>query len=400
MASAGDEQPSKVSFDDYSWEQDEEWQVLIKKLEFPASFDESKKKRHILKRKQKYFKAKVDPDFQPTIGSKPKPAPATTPPPEPESNPHDPDTNNTSSTSSSAQSAPQQDYDQKTSSEPTASASSSSSSSSSSYNRGGYGSGGRGGYQSYQPPPTKIGQMLSPLLNLYYLCSQWFVFVSCLLSLASKVFYYRALYATVLMYAINAIQSNGRPQMNMYYASRLMQDSNVFIAIYAAIFLMGNPVFLFLSPLLLRSLWMGVFMLNGLLRAKVPSVHQKVGHYLKPILQRMGWFNERIALMEVFVGIFLIFAMFFMSRTVILCFVYWQIMHARYMMDYQIQCAFRTVHSKIQSLLSRVPFLLNLYLKMTGYLWNMVDPQRLQQQMQSGGAGSGLGGLMSKCNIM
>lgn len=156
----------------------------------------------------------------------------------------------------------------------------------------------------------------------------------------------------------------------------------------------------FLSPLLLRSLWMGVFMLNGLLRAKVPSVHQKVGHYLKPILQRMGWFNERIALMEVFVGIFLIFAMFFMSRTVILCFVYWQIMHARYMMDYQIQCAFRTVHSKIQSLLSRVPFLLNLYLKMTGYLWNMVDPQRLQQQMQSGGAGSGLGGLMSKCNIM
>ena len=160
------------------------------------------------------------------------------------------------------------------------------------------------------------------------------------------------------------------------------------------------PLSVFLSPLLLRSLWMGVFLLNGFLRAKVPSLHQRVGHYLKPMLQRMGWFNERIAMMEVLVGIFLIFAMFFMSRTFILCFVYWQIMHARYMMDYQIQGAFRSVHGKMQSVLSRVPFALNLYLKMTGYLWTMVDPQRLQQQMQSGGGGAGLSGLMSKCSIM
>lgn len=69
MAFAGDEQPSKVSFDDYLWEQDEEWQNEIEKLKFPDSFDESKKERRILKRKQKYFKAKIDPDFQLTIFS-------------------------------------------------------------------------------------------------------------------------------------------------------------------------------------------------------------------------------------------------------------------------------------------------------------------------------------------
>ena len=56
-----------VSFDDYEWEQDEEWQVLIKKLEFPGSFDEAKKEKHILKRKQKYFKEKIDPNFVPTL---------------------------------------------------------------------------------------------------------------------------------------------------------------------------------------------------------------------------------------------------------------------------------------------------------------------------------------------
>ena len=58
---------AKVSFDDYEWEQDEEWQVLIKKLEFPGSFDDAKKEKHILKRKQKYFKEKIDPNFVPTL---------------------------------------------------------------------------------------------------------------------------------------------------------------------------------------------------------------------------------------------------------------------------------------------------------------------------------------------
>ena len=61
------EQPSTVSFENYEWEQDEEWQVLIKKLEFPGSFDEARKEKHILKRKQKYFKEKIDPNFKPTM---------------------------------------------------------------------------------------------------------------------------------------------------------------------------------------------------------------------------------------------------------------------------------------------------------------------------------------------
>ena len=88
-----------------------------------------------------------------------------------------------------------------------------------------------------------VGTLLSPFLNYYYLLSQWFVFISCLLSMISPRFFYRALYATILMYVINTLQQNGKPQWNMYYAQRVMQDENVMIAIYAAIFLMANPVF-------------------------------------------------------------------------------------------------------------------------------------------------------------
>eukprot|EP01084_Bolivina_argentea_P251033 420864_1 len=97
MAEDDTKQPSQATFDDYSWDQDEEWQVLIKKLEFPGSFDEAKKQKHILKRKQKYFKEKIDPNFVPTIGNKPKKQPQPQPPqPDNEENPHDPTTKNKS----------------------------------------------------------------------------------------------------------------------------------------------------------------------------------------------------------------------------------------------------------------------------------------------------------------
>jgi hypothetical protein len=85
-----------------------------------------------------------------------------------------------------------------------------------------------------------------------------------------------------------------------------------------------------------------------------------------------------------------------MSKTVILTFIYWQIMHARYMMSRMIQYAFTIIHSKIQSILSKIPFLLNLYLKLANFLWNMVDPQKVQQQMQ----GASASGLSKYCIIM
>eukprot|EP00483_Globobulimina_turgida_P001921 UN01923 len=170
----------------------------------------------------------------------------------------------------------------------------------------------------------------------------------------SRVYYYRALYATIIMYLINTIQTNGKPQMNMYYAQRVMQDENIMIAIYAVIFLMGNPLIIFLIPILLRSLFMGTCLLNGLLSAKIPSLYYKTRPLFQKILTKRGWFNEKIALAEVLMGFFLIFACFFMSKTVILTFIYWQIMHARYMMSRMIQYAFTIIHSKIQSVLSKI----------------------------------------------
>lgn len=143
---------------------------------------------------------------------------------------------------------------------------------------------------------------------------------------------------------------------------------------------------------------MGTYLLSQLLQSKIPSLHNKLRGQFQKVLTKGGWFNQRIAILEVSIGIFLIFACFFMSKTVILTFIYWQIMHARYMMSRMIQFAFSVIHTKIQSILSKIPFLLNLYLKLAGYLWNMVDPQKIQQQYQNQQAAGG--GLSKYCVIM
>eukprot|EP01084_Bolivina_argentea_P069287 126103_1 len=273
-----------------------------------------KKEKHLLKRKQKYFKQKIDPSYQPTIASKPKSKPKPSEP-NTESNPHDPSNSNTSSQSTSSSSEqsqpeppPQSQPDPPPQSQPKPPpqpSSSSSSSGSSGYNN--Y----RRGYQQYQAPPTMIGKIVSPFLNYFYLISQWFVFVSCLLSFMNAAFYYRALYAVILMHLIATIQNTGKPSLNMWYAQRVMQDENIMIAIYAVIFLMGNPVFVFISPIILRSFYMGVFLTNGLLRGIIPSLHSKFQPLFSKVLHQTRWFNQTVAMLEVLVGIFLIFACFF-----------------------------------------------------------------------------------------
>ena len=77
-------------------------------------------------------------------------------------------------------------------------------------------------------------------------------------------------------------------------------------------------------------------------------------------------------------------------------------MHARYMMSAPIKQAFTIVNTKIESMLAPVPSVLNIYRKIAGFLYDKVDPVKLQEQMrqQQGGAGGGISSMLQKCNIM
>ena len=53
------------TFDEYAWDDDEDFSVLIRNLEFPAHYTDSQKERFIRKKKVKYYQSKVDPAFTP-----------------------------------------------------------------------------------------------------------------------------------------------------------------------------------------------------------------------------------------------------------------------------------------------------------------------------------------------
>lgn len=390
---------NKISFDDYHWEEDNEWQILIKKVEFPPNYSESQKERYLLKRKQKYFKEKIDSDFVPqkiklsenksyryqhqSNDNEQSPKNENETETEKEKEKKEKNEENESKPSQSSQQSSQQ-------------SSSNHSHSSHSYHRQSY---QQNPYGTYQPPPTQIGQILAPLLNYFYCIAQLFIFFSCLISiLIPRPFYYYALIAVAITHLIAAIQNHGKPRMAAWYFQRILQDENIMIAINGAIFLMGNPKFIFLTPFALRAMFMSASITNNLLDAKIPSLHRKfLKPQLLPIIRKMGWFTSTIALVEVLMGFFLIFACFFMSRTVVLTLIYWQVMQMRYLSSATIQYAFRRVHIGIQGYLSKIPFLLNLYLKLANMLSAMVDQKRMQQQMGSSGAAQG---ISKYCTIM
>ncbi|ETO35427.1 hypothetical protein RFI_01638 [Reticulomyxa filosa] len=64
---------------------------------------------------------------------------------------------------------------------------------------------------------------------------------------------------------------------------------------------------------------------------------------------------------------------------------YWQILSTKYMLNPNIRYAFTQINQMIEGNLQRVPPVLNIYRKITGYMYSMVDPQQIAaRQAQSG----------------
>ncbi len=82
-----------------------------------------------------------------------------------------------------------------------------------------------------------------------------------------------------------------------------------------------------------------------------------------------------------------------MKNSVMLSLLYWQILQAKYTLNPNTRSAFSRINAKIESFLTKIPAPLNLWRKLTGMLYSMVDPERMRQQAQAGqeGASSGRG---------
>ncbi len=103
--------------------------------------------------------------------------------------------------------------------------------------------------------------------------------------------------------------------MAMWYAQRVMSDENIMIAFYALVFLLAPPNTIIIMPIFLRAVFIGSSLLEGFLRVKIPFLRPKFNFLFDKVLSETGkkFFTESIATMEVFVGLFLIVAIFLFS---------------------------------------------------------------------------------------
>ena len=167
-------------------------------------------------------------------------------------------------------------------------------------------------------------------------------------------------------------------------------------------------------PLILRCVFMGTFMLHGLLNVSRFKSNWIFIKFLKPrmqsILKCSDWFNESVSMMEIWVGIYLFLGIFFLKGAIVGSLLYWQILGKKYQLNSSTKRAFGRVNGRMQTTLAKIPIpaVLNAYRMVIGYLYGMVDAQRMQEraranQSQRGGTGGVTGmakQIFNNCAIM
>jgi len=239
--------------------------------------------------------------------------------------------------------------------------------------------------QSRKGNPLSISVRLT---NLYLLVSQFLVLILGLASIFFPTLYYRAVLIAAALHFVALFQYVGRPKLNAQYAEQLFRDENSLIGFQTLILFLGPPSILFINPNLLRAAFMGPYLLDKLLE-KSQGLGNKVytiAHpHLEKIIRQAEWFNSTTALLEVCVGIYLIVCIFFMKGALLTVFLYWQILGTKYAVSPNTRIAFAHVNSMVENNLQRIPAVLNIYRKLTGYLYSMVDPQQLAARQGQAG---------------
>mmetsp|Transcript_55227 Transcript_55227/g.108032 ORF Transcript_55227/g.108032 Transcript_55227/m.108032 type:complete len:374 (+) Transcript_55227:204-1325(+) len=122
------------------------------------------------------------------------------------------------------------------------------------------------------------------------------------------------------------------------------------------------------------------------------------------VTNRDEWLTQR-ARSEILLGVYSIFLIFFGKGSLIFCFLFYTSMRIRCMMSVHSQTAFKQLDGAITGLVDKpqCPGIIRKgYHTLRTFLRNQVDMERMaqQQQQQNQARSQGGGGLMSKCAIM
>jgi len=324
----------------YNWEDADGWQVLWKKVDKDTLNNKSPAAREnwIRKKKAKWYKQNVDPEYEP-----PKVAPtSSTPKPPPSSY------------------VPPGSSSRKEQEKPTQSRSSSQQSST-----------------SWSP---------SWSWYFYLVCHCYCIGAVPFLLVAPVRAYRSILIVNAILYGYFLKTRHGMPRFTSEYAQQVFTDENTFHVIYPLMCFLLKPGLLWLSPLLLRSLPLGNNQLKKLMFSKAYGMYLKCKPAFKYIEQRQANFTESAAMVEVWIAILMIpGALVLKYNSLIQAMVFWQYMRMKFMMSQSCKGAFRKVNASIRQKLPGS--ILGYYDTVTGYLHRMGD---MQSQANAG----------RSCNIM
>ncbi|TYZ64160.1 hypothetical protein PybrP1_006307 [[Pythium] brassicae (nom. inval.)] len=212
--------------------------------------------------------------------------------------------------------------------------------------------------------------------------------------------------------------THGVPKWQAAYAQRLVLDPSTQALFFCLVFWVSAPYTLAMVPVLLIEMVHWSAYAAGLLQVlKLAPVAAAAGKALAPVAGAIlsdpsftalpapsQWAKlyhrmpQTAANLEVAIGLALVLEMLSPARNFLLTILYWQLLRVRYMINPQLQEAFRmlnaaalrvTHHPRCPAVVARV------YAKVQGFARSMADVQ----QQQAAGA-SGAGGLASRCTVM
>jgi len=404
-------------FSTYSWETDEGWIKVEKRLVFPVEMSTRKKQRFLEKKKLKYYKQNVNPDYDPSLKeSKADPTKAA---PENKADP-------TKEQPTKAEPKEEAKKEEPTKTEEANNASTSSSIANGTFvkltlKNATY-NGLVGEVEKFIPstnrysirlhlPDTKTGlykssikvpvSSISPtskmpvygemILHVLVLCFA-------LLSFFSKRFYSYSLYASGLVSLLGLVYLKGKPTMNPEYAQNALSSPQAFNLMCALALLMAKPYAFFLAPPLCRSVNRGFGMLASLMKKDSPTLYEKLKPMIDPVLARRSNFRELSLTMEVYLGLGQLLGIVVGMSNFGSIFIYWNFLRMKYIFSLELQRVFTGVKYSVDQKLNAYPSVKGYWQKLCNFAYSYVDLNQMRQQQQAGG------GMMDKikgmCTIM
>ena len=366
------------TFDSYAFEVDPRWQSIVSNLyisDTTADIDTI-----LLKRKHKYYKQYIDPDYIiPDIKS-----------------------NNTASTTNESNTNQQQqtesESNQSTSTSSTAASSTTASSVSDTVK------------QLFSSPAKLLQQFIPHAHTLLHVATLLFfvVYMIPIFGLQySNQSFYRVLELCMLTSTIHTLRKYGIPQFNLAYIRRIGTDEYMQLILYCIIiYFITPPASICAAPIIIRSTIFVTKYTKRILPTHSPVLYGRTQSYIDYILQRETQMKSTIASFEVFIGVLLIINLAITpNKQFFITFIYWNIyLKTKYNINSQTKHAFTAFKLQIDSLINYkyVPIVVrqplqSIWNTVCAFLYRQADMTPATNTTQRTGI---INSIASKCTIM